>query len=121
MTSAFQVFENPNRGENALCCVHLPLQFTNNAIPATLELVYSPDKEITAPIHLKQWLDEHTQQPFQTWEHIAGILLNEFYHTLLPKFVFIEIESEHDDIIQSVHLHKIQPNYTIPESLKERL
>lgn len=77
---------------------------------AELDLSYTPDRELVTPTAFLAWLDElvkHGQN--ETWEELAGAIIDIFYDTLLPKHVALNLYIQGNKIQHAVEMVKQQP------------
>lgn len=109
-----QTVPNPNNTSDH----HVPETLISLTTPVTvpplhgkadLEVTYTPDRLLITPDAFTAWINELISHGnSQTWEELAGLLVDSFYDTLLPVHVAIAFHIE-GKVNHSIEMVKQQP------------
>ena len=81
----------------------LPLNLKTGALSATLELTYTPDRDVVTPQALHTWLQKLNTQQWENAETFVQTATDAFYNAVLPRTVTVELSASTTSATGTLH------------------
>jgi hypothetical protein len=120
---SFEISQNPLRGENALSAINIT-KIIKKKMPKTdvCKIVWVNDRDFVSDKNVVQWLEKHMSEDWDTVEQCANVMMRQFYNLLMPLHAELWwTYTSPEGIIKSIIVHKEQPMYNMPATLKDRV
>lgn len=116
-----QTTPNPLRGEYSV--LSFDLEDILGFEEGELKIVYVPDRDFVTDDNFNFWISPILHQSWDTPEEFCAELLGSLYNDVLPFYIQIEFKYKTPTrgSKKSIFLIKKQPDYTLPQELKEQI
>ena len=127
--TAYQIpmVKNPRVGEEIISTFQI-MGATKIAQQAekevTFHVKYVPDKEVLTVEAFEEWIKHVCQHDWDSAEHLASEVMDVFYNSLIPFYVEVKIDIQHnsqDILVNDTKLVRKQPQFEVSTTLARLL